>query len=136
VDVPATELQALDRLRDAHVAALNAGDVDAWVACFSADAVQMPPNFPANVGTDRIRGWSGGMLGAFQVDFSLSPDEVEASGEDWVFECGTYTITLTPKAGGGAIVDVGKYITLYQRQQDGSWLMARDIWNSNNPPPG
>jgi uncharacterized protein (TIGR02246 family) len=136
VGMPASELQALDRLRDAHVAALNAGDVDAWVACFTDDAVQMPPNFPANVGSDSIRGWSGGMLGAFQADFSLSPDEVEAAGEEWVFERGTYTITLTPKAGGEAIEEVGKYITLYQRQRDGSWLMARDIWNSDNPLPG
>jgi uncharacterized protein (TIGR02246 family) len=136
VAMPASELQALDRLRDAHVAALNTGDVDAWVACFTADGIQMPPNFPANIGTDSIRGWSSGMLGAFQAEFSLSPDEVEAAGEEWVFERGTYTITLTPKAGGGAIQDVGKYITLYQRQANGSWLMARDIWNSSNPPPG
>jgi hypothetical protein len=42
-------LEALDRLREAHVAALNAGDADAWVACFAADAAQMPPNFPANI---------------------------------------------------------------------------------------
>ncbi len=33
----------IDRLRDSHVAALNAGDADAWVACFTDDGVQMPP---------------------------------------------------------------------------------------------
>jgi ketosteroid isomerase-like protein len=68
VSVQASELKRLDRLREAHVAALNAGDADAWVACFTPDAVQMPPNYPANVGADAIRGWSGGMLAAFRAD--------------------------------------------------------------------
>jgi ketosteroid isomerase-like protein len=76
------------------------------------------------------------MLSAFRAEFSLAPDEVQPAGADWVFERDSYTITLTPKAGGDPIRDVGKYITLYQRQADGGWLMARDIWNSNNPLPG
>jgi uncharacterized protein (TIGR02246 family) len=136
VSVQASELESLDRLREAHVAALNAGDADAWGACFTPDAVQMPPNYPANVGADAIRGWSGGMLAAFRAEFSLSPEEVQPAGTDWAFERGTYAITLTPRAGGDAIRDAGKYITLYQQQADGAWLMARDIWNSNNPLPG
>ena len=134
--VQAAELEGLDRLRATHVAALNAGDADAWVACFTPDAVQMPPNYPANVGTENIRGWSGGMLAAFHAEFSLFPEEVQPAGAEWICERGTYTIALTPKAGGDAIRDVGKYITLYQRQADGDWLMARDIWNSNNPVAG
>ena len=131
-----TELEGIDRTREAHIAALNDGEADAWVACFAADAVQMPPNSPPNVGADSIRAWSGGLLAAFRPEFSLLPDEVQLAGADWAFERGTYTITLTPRAGGEPIRDVGKYITIYQRQADEAWVMARDIWNSNNPPPG
>jgi ketosteroid isomerase-like protein len=76
------------------------------------------------------------MLAVFSAQFSLSPEEVQLAGTDWAFERGDYAITLTPKAGGDPIEDAGKYITLYQRQAGGRWLMARDIWNSNNPPPG
>ena len=43
--------------------------------CSTANAVQMPPNAPANVGAENIRGWSGGMLAAFGVEFALSPEE-------------------------------------------------------------
>ena len=132
----ATEPEGIDRTREAHIAALNDGEADAWVACFAADAVQMPPNSPPNVGADSIRAWSGGLLAAFRPEFSLLPDEVQLAGADWAFERGTYTITLTPKAGGEPIRDIGKYITIYQRQADEAWVMARDIWNSNNPPPG
>ena len=132
----APQLEDLDRTRDAHVAALNADDPDAWVACFTPDAVQMPPNDPPNLGTENIRSWSGGMLAAFRAEFSLDVDEVELAGDDWAFERGTYAIALTPKASGDQIQDTGKYITIYSRQPDHSWLMARDIWNSNHPLPG
>ncbi len=132
----ADQLEDLDRARNAHVAALNGNDADAWVACFAPDAVQMPPNDPPNVGTEHIRAWSSGMLAAFRAEFSLNIDEVELAGDDWAFERGTYTIALTPKAGGTPIRDTGKYLTIYRRQNEHAWLMARDIWNSNNPLPG
>ena len=134
--VRAPHLEDIDRTRDAHVAALNANDPDAWAACFAPDAVQMPPNDPPNIGTENIRAWSDGMLAAFRAEFSLDTDEVELAGDDWAFERGTYAIALTPKAGGDQIRDTGKYITIYSRQPDHSWLMARDIWNSNHPLPG
>ena len=106
------------------------------MACFAPDAVQMPPNDPLNIGTDDIRAWSSGVLAGFRAEFSLDVDEVELAGDDWAFERGTYTIVLTPKAGGTPIRDTGKYLTIYRRQTDHSWLMARDIWNSDNPLPG
>ena len=130
-------LEGLDRLREAHVAALNAGDADAWVACFTPDAVQMPPNYPANVGAEKHpRLVRAGCSRPSARSSRCSPEEVQPAGTDWAFERGTYAITLTPRAGGDAMRDAGKYITLYQRQADGAWLMARDIWNSNNPLPG
>jgi uncharacterized protein (TIGR02246 family) len=136
MSVGATEAQAIDRTREAHVAAVNNGDVDAWVAGFASDGVQMPPNAPANIGRDNIQGWSAAFLGAFRAEFSLAPEEVQIAGADWAFERGTYKITLTPKAGGEPVGDAGKYMTVYQRQPDDSWAMARDIWNSSNPLPG
>ncbi len=46
------------RVRDAHVAGLDAGDAEAWVAQFTDDGVQMLPNAPANVGRTMIGPWS------------------------------------------------------------------------------
>ena len=51
-------------------------------------------------------------------------------------ERGRYEITLAPKAGDAPMDDTGKYITIYQRQSNGSWKIARDIWNSDQPLPG
>jgi uncharacterized protein (TIGR02246 family) len=128
-----TALKAIDGVRDAHVAALNAGDAQAWVMQFTDDAVQMPPNAPANVGRAKIASWSQGFLHQFDVRFALNVAEVQVAGE-WAFESGSYTISVTAKAGGPTINDSGKYITLYEKQPAGAWRMARDIWNSDNPP--
>lgn len=130
-----TDLEAIDRVRDAHVAALNAGDAEAWAAQFTDDGVQMPPNAPANVGRTMIGSWSKAFLDQFRLQFALAIDEVRILGE-WAFERGGYTISLHPKAGGPPMQDIGKYITLYQRKPGDTWRMARDIWNSSNPAPG
>jgi uncharacterized protein (TIGR02246 family) len=128
------DIEAINKVREAHIAALNRGDADAWVALFSEDAVQMPPNEPANVGGDAIRRWTQAFLNQFSTQFSLSVEELRMAS-DWAFERGAYTIILRPR-GGEALQDLGKYITIYQRQPDGSWKMARDIWNSNRRSPG
>jgi uncharacterized protein (TIGR02246 family) len=128
------DLKAIDVVRDAHVAALNAGDARAWTTQFTDDAVQMPPNAPANVGGSEIASWSQAFLDQFHVHFALAVDEVLVLGE-WAFERGGYTISLTSKAGGPRMQDTGKYVTIYQRKPGQAWRMARDIWNSNSPPP-
>jgi uncharacterized protein (TIGR02246 family) len=128
------DLLAIDRVREAHVTALNQGSVDAWVGVFSEDAVQMPPHTPANVGRAMIRAWGTAFLDPTHVEFALEVEEVRVAG-DWAFERGAYQIRVSPKAGGEAFQDTGKYITIYQKQANNAWLMARDIWNSNHPAP-
>jgi uncharacterized protein (TIGR02246 family) len=129
------DVEGIRRVREAHVAALNASDVDAWVSLFTDDGVQMPPNAPANVGKDSIRSWSDALLGMFRATFALSVAEIQVVG-DWAFERGSYRIGLTPRTGGQSIQDNGKYITIYRRRPpSGPWRIARDIWNTDQPPP-
>lgn len=127
------DLEAIDEVRHEHVAALNTGDAGRWVAQFTEDGVQMPPNAPANVGQPTMERWARGLLDHFRVQFALDVDEVRVMG-DSAFERGTYRIGLTPNAGGPEMQDAGKYITIYQRTSGGPWRMARDIWNSDKPP--
>ena len=130
-----TDLAAIDKVRDAHIAALNAGNADAWVAQFAEDGVQMPPNAPPNVGKAMIGSWSHALLHQFHVQFALAVDEAHVLG-DWAFERGGYAISLRTTAGGPPMQESGKYITIYQRTSADTWRIARDIWNSSNPPPG
>jgi uncharacterized protein (TIGR02246 family) len=128
------DLQAIALVREAHVNALNSGDANAWTAQFTDDGIQMPPNASANTGRASINSWSQGLLGQFHVQFDLAVAEIRVLG-DWALERGAYSISLNAKAGGPAMKDAGKYITVYQRRPADGWRMARDIWNSDNPPP-
>jgi len=130
-----TRLAELDRAREIHVAALNAGDADAWAGCFEASAVQMPPDQAPNAGSKQILHWSRGFLAAFSAEFSLAPAEIELAEPACAIEHGTYEITLVPRAGGEPVRDTGKYLTIYRPEDGGGWLMAYDIWNSNGPSP-
>ena len=58
------------------------------------------------------------------------------SAGGWAFERGGYTIALASKAGGEPIRETGKYITKLGRRSDGTWVIARDIWNSDAPASG
>ena len=52
---------------------------------------------------------------------------------DFAFVRGDFSATLTPKAGGEPTLDTGKWMGLWQRQADGSWKIAADIFNSDLP---
>jgi uncharacterized protein (TIGR02246 family) len=129
-----SDVEVIAAVRETHVAALNARDAAAWSGVFTDDAVQMPPHAPANAGKANIQSWAAGFLGAMtQVTFSLSVSELEMVG-DRAIESGAYTISMTPEGGGASMQDAGKYITIYQRRAGGGWAVARDIWNSDQPP--
>lgn len=53
--------------------------------------------------------------------------------DGWAFHLSEFVEILTPKAGGEPIEMRGKIIEVCQKQPDGSWKFAREIWNLNGP---
>lgn len=125
---------ALNSLREAYVTATNAGDAAGVANLFAEDAMRMAPNAPAEVGREAIQSGLQASFDTYANNLTASTDEIEVAG-DWAFSRGSYTITLTPKAGGQPTEDAGKWLNVSKRQPDGSWKITRHIWNSNNPLP-
>ncbi len=48
---------------------------------------------------------------------------------DWEVSRGNYTAELISQ--GNEIEADGKFMTIFRRQEDGSWKIYRDIFNSN-----
>ena len=111
------------------------GDASASVALFTDDGVLMPPNEPAVIGKEAMLSYNQAFWGQFTEELTLSPEEVEVAG-DWAFARGTAAVTYTPKAGGQPTEDTGKWLQIWRRGADGSWKLAHDIWNSDQPLPG
>jgi ketosteroid isomerase-like protein len=111
----------------------SSGNVDSVLAVFTPDAVVMPPNEPAVHGHDSLRIWAQGMYQQFSVSGRYLSSDVTVAG-DWASQRYTYSLTLTPKAGGQAMEEHGKGIHIFRRQPAGNWLIVQDIWNSDTPP--
>lgn len=124
---------AINEIWKEYSASLNAGDMNRWVALWTDDGVQMPPDEPAVVGKDRIRARNQAVADRFKFDIGITNEEVRTAG-DWAFARGTYKASLTPQQGGKPIPIDGKYMTILARQRDGSWKIHRDIFNANVAP--
>jgi ketosteroid isomerase-like protein len=132
--MPANDAEEAIRKMDREFgAAARAGNVDGMMAIYAADAVLMPPNFPAFRGRDAIRQFWGGFLSAGQIDATLEADKVIQSC-DMATELGHYALKITPKGGGNPIEDNGKFVLVW-RKVGGQWRAISDIFNSDRPLP-
>lgn len=116
----------ISALSDSWEAALNAGDLDALAALYTADALLMPPNEPAQRGQEAVRTMFDGMIAA-GLTLELTTLDARESG-DTGYNVGVYTM----RAADGTRIDTGKFAEIWKRS-NGSWQIASDIWNSDMP---
>ena len=120
----------IDTLREQFMNLFKAGDATALARLYTENAVLMPPGEPAVTGRKAIELKLQTTFDRFTAVLSATFDEIEIAG-DWAFERGSYTLTLTPKVEGEPLQEVGKYLLILRRNSNGSWKLARDIWNSD-----
>lgn len=125
---------AINAIWEEYAASVMASDADRWIAQWTEDGVQMPPNEPLVEGKENILARTGGFMAAAPTHaMEIATLEVQSAGE-WAYSRGVYTVDFTfAETGEEGAVD-GKFMTILQRQPDGSWKIHRDIFNSNVPP--
>jgi len=124
----------VSKVRDEFIAAFNSADAAKVASLYAPDAVVMPSHQHAITGRDGIENYNKMFFEMFTATINISPVETKVFG-DRGLDRGTYTIQMTPKAGGSPIMDEGKYLVLLQRQADGSWKLTHDIDNTSIPVP-
>ena len=127
-----SDIAAIGVVRDAWLRAINSDDVEALADAATDDLIALPPNEPPLVGREANRQWHRTRIAQFKTRLTMTTTEL-AGGGVWAFEQIAFTIELTPRAGGAPIVDGGNCLWQWQRQTDGSWKVARAIWNSDTP---
>ena len=133
VDVEA-DIAAINELWNQYASAVTTGDLDLWISLWTDNGIQMAPDAPAVIGKEQIRAKYESIFGQVIFKMAITNEEVRVAA-DWAFSRGTYTASITPKAGGETTEIDGKYLTILERQTDGSWKIVRDCFNSNVPPP-
>jgi uncharacterized protein (TIGR02246 family) len=125
---PPVDLGVIVARSEAWETAVNAGDMDALVELYAADARLMPPNGETVIGHDGVRAVFGPFLDA-GLTVQLTSVETQAVG-DGAYNVGTYVVS-----DGDQVVDTGKYVETWAQAEDGAWRYTNDIWNSDLPVP-
>ncbi len=117
---------------DSFAAAITAADWDAFIEEYTEDTVLMPPHAPPLVGKAAVRSWAEAMPPI--TDFTGENHEVMLFGDVAVIR-GRYQMSFTVPDAPEPIQDVGSFLEVRQRQADGRWLLARNVFNTDLPMP-
>jgi ketosteroid isomerase-like protein len=106
-------------------------DTDGWISLWDEKGVKMVPNLPAIIGKSAI--------GELKRKKNNNPDDLtmeiivedsQVAGE-FGFAHGTYSSSVKPAGGGDTKSKIGKFLTIFKKQDDGSWKIYRDSVSPN-----
>ena len=123
-----------------YIAPFKNAETEIWLQVFAEDAVGMHNTLPAFVGKEAIAGFGaivGQNLNIEQMDVVI--DDVKVNGS-WALTRGSFVSKFVPKdmQDSSAIKPAkGKFILLWEQQDNGEWKVILDMGNSNEgaPPP-
>lgn len=120
-----------DRMDEQWFAGVAAGDLTAAVEEYTDDAVRMEPGRPTLVGKKAILAWLQSQFDRYTFAGAAITDQVLVLGPDWILRRNHGDFTATPKAEGEVVQFKESWITLLQRQFDGTWKVPLDIGKSD-----
>jgi len=129
---------AIQKLHDADIRASLALDAPALESLWTNDIVTMAPGAPAVVGKEaNVKKLEDGVaqLKAMEITaFDEQWQEIRIQG-DWAYEWGTISGRMKPFSGGQEIAYTMNIVRVLNKQPDGTWKIARSIYNDATPPP-
>lgn len=117
------EERAIREWLDRWLAASSAGDYGSMLSMLADDMVFLVPGAPPFGKKEFAAAWEGPMKGA-RIDSQADLEECIVSG-DCAFTRVKLTVAITD-AGGNASRAKGYTMSMFRRQPDGRWLLARD----------
>jgi ketosteroid isomerase-like protein len=126
---PLQELLETDRAFDSETAQNGTAG---WISHFAPDGIMLPAGAGILVGRESIRKTISKALESPGFSLRWEPIDGEVSGDLGY----TYGVSKTIRAGADnqPSVSYGKYVTIWRRQPDRSWMVILDIGNASPPP--
>jgi uncharacterized protein (TIGR02246 family) len=126
----AADTEKVMEVMDEYAAAVNAGDLERWMALWSEDGRRIPPPAfqPPQHGKDEIRAAMQPVFEASDQTATIDAQDVQILGQRAYSLC-TFEITVTPKEGGETFVLEGNALSILEKQDDGSWKLLIDCYN-------
>lgn len=112
-----------------------AGNTEKLLSLYTPDAISLPSYQPIHDGIAAIKQASDAEVksGVKYTSFEPVTLKVMVNGNQ-ITEIGTYKITLTMPGMDKPVDDHGKYLTIWEKQKDGSLKVKVETWNSDVNP--
>ena len=113
--------------------AWNDKDVERVLSFNTEDSSWFPPNAPIATGQEAMRALFSQIVESpgFALFAETTAVEVSRAG-DVAYSPGVYEITVNDSEG-NPITTVGKWVSVWKKQADGSWKVVAHIWNPDGP---
>ncbi len=135
VDVEA-ERAAIRDVTAQREQAWNDKDVERVLSFNTEDSSWFPPNAPIATGQEAMRTLFTQIVESpgFALFAETTAVEVSRAG-DLAYSPGIYEITVNDPEG-KPVTTVGKWVSVWKKQTDGSWKVVAHIWNPDGPAAG
>jgi ketosteroid isomerase-like protein len=111
------------------------GNTEKGLAYYTDDAISLPSYEPMLQGIDQIRKAAQENAKSGMKVNSYEPTTVKVIPEgNMITEIGTYKINITLPGMSQPVDDHGKYLTIWEKQSDGSLKIKIETWNSDVNP--
>lgn len=125
-----TEQKRIASANDDYIQAILSADLDLLMTFYTEDATLMPPLASPVVGKHAVRAnWSDALSQVDVIEAISVFDEIIVLG-DWAYGRGQYKGRSKPVNGGAEIEERLNFSGMWHREPDGSWKIARDMWNT------
>ncbi len=127
--------QKIETMNDEMGQAMIAGDFEKNLEHYTDDVVSLPSYDKMMNGKDELRKSISEMKNSdWKIkDFDFETVSVETNG-NVITEIGKYKMEMRNDKMDQAMKDEGKYLTMWEKQADGSLKIKTEIWNSDKNP--
>jgi ketosteroid isomerase-like protein len=125
----------IEKINSKMAEAMVAGEYEKTLGLYAEDAISLPSYQPMLKGIEEIKKSSEEMAksGSKVKSFEAHTKKVKICG-DMVIEIGKYRISMEMPGMPDPVEDHGKYITIWEKQSDGSLKIKIDTWNTDVNP--
>jgi len=125
----AEDRAALEQIRARILEAELKGDASVFEQVAAPDVVVQPPNAATVNGREASVDLMRQFFSQNALHIEYTSLQIQVNG-DQAFDRGSYSQTVTPKAGGAPVASKGNYWWFYARADDGNWQQKRVIWTN------
>ena len=97
-----------------------AGDAETWLGLWDKESIRMPPGAPA-VDFATFAPVTPERFANSPTAMEINSEEIVVAG-DWAYSRGNFIVNNAAE---------GKFLTIFRRQDDGSWRIFRDSFSMN-----